>query len=306
MGLTPVTLTARESVLIGPIQDAIVAALQSATPLQGDTFSPALLLAGVQILGMAPQETIDDVILRALDLKSGIVVMPPEIVRNAENVGLGFFAKDIECRLTVIDNPKLNRNGINYAAIVERVLYILQLAQLSIAGGAINPLQPDSVTTREIKAPGYNARELAFRTSAGISIPFPLQIGRVVTSASNSWAQLRDMATCAWSTVFLANGSFTAGDGTTPALQQATRTQGGYLQLLDSGDGAWHPVEWVAGIFTAGAADTTPADGGPATKWRVTAGNGYQAIDLADAASGGQFRTMFLSGGALVAGPLIS
>jgi hypothetical protein len=172
--MTAPTITSRGSVLIGPIQDALAAALASSAPLPFDTRSAAQLLTGVTVLTVATHEVIEEVQARQAGLKNSLLIFPPLILQCTQNVGgYLFWCDDIELRLGVHDNPKLNAAGLNAYALVERALYIVMLLQLTVNGGPLNPLLPDRATTRPTKDSVGNSFDLRFHTSAGISAPFP-------------------------------------------------------------------------------------------------------------------------------------
>jgi len=131
---------------------------------------------------------------------------------------------------------------------------------------------------------------------------------QAVNSGGSLWLQFMDQGTFCWVTCWLNAGVFTTG-GSVPPGTVAVREQVGFLQLWDQHDAAWRSVWWNNGVLQVGPDDSSAAN--PAyflsqAAMRLYPSGAGLLLQLADAASPGQFRTMIITNGVLSAGPLTS
>jgi hypothetical protein len=143
-----------------------------------------------------------------------------------------------------------------------------------------------------------------FSVIAGVTPPGATV--RVVTTGASFWLQLLDSTTSVWTTVWLVNRVFTTG-ATTPAGTIAARVNGGFLQLADSATGGFRSLWWEDRVLQVGPVDISPADGQPASAFRLkTSSTGLFAQLIDQSVPGPQFRSLLLSNSTTQSGPLES
>lgn len=139
-------------------------------PLQ-ELIAPHLSLdprfAAATVLVRLPKQTLNEIEAALLQLKLGILVFPPLIVRlNGNTPG---WADDIEVRVRVVENPVLNDTGVDAYDLVESLHAALMMHQFPQGDCSFAPLNPDANPTREIDDPELVVFDLVYRTSGGLA-----------------------------------------------------------------------------------------------------------------------------------------
>lgn len=128
------------------------------------------LLAGTPVLARKKHQTLLDLEEELLGAKRCVLVYPPLL--SAFNPNLVLWCDDIEIRLQVSEDPKLNEGEVDAYSLVERVhRRVLAGPQLVVAGYQFNNLVPDKAATRPVAHPDRVAFELVYHTSGGLADP---------------------------------------------------------------------------------------------------------------------------------------